>query len=250
MIFTQHVNQPTHNRGHTLDLIITHPVSLQLWMDASLIISVFFFYHQWFYTTGYSRRNCELCSLTTSQAGYWKPYNVRLKEVKVASSWQYCQGEKTADPQHGCWKRRYRQHKLCGAFSPISWIILAAFCFDRWFLLLTTWSCFLCCTDRHRLDRQPCPVWCCAQGGGRNQIKGTLTKDSIHLLFSWDLRLLFCWTHFIFLHNLFIYVHLIVLMFSCQANLYSNVNLELREGKRKCTREMKQLCKYIFYYPS
>lgn len=36
MDFTQHVNKPTHNRGHTLDLIITHGLRI----DVSSVIDL------------------------------------------------------------------------------------------------------------------------------------------------------------------------------------------------------------------
>jgi len=68
MNFTQHVTQPTHNRGHTLDIfIITHGLSASISsFSISTVVDVgisdhfcVLFYCQWFYTTGYSRTNCE-----------------------------------------------------------------------------------------------------------------------------------------------------------------------------------------------
>lgn len=54
MDFTQHVTQPTHNRGHTLDLVITHGLSTSVSSVVDLAVSDH--YCVFFNITGFIQR--------------------------------------------------------------------------------------------------------------------------------------------------------------------------------------------------
>ncbi len=61
MNFIQHVSQPTHSRGRTLDLAISQGLSAKVNSVVDVGFSDFlcvFFHCQWFYTTKSSRTNC------------------------------------------------------------------------------------------------------------------------------------------------------------------------------------------------